>query len=125
MPYPQNQHHRDDSIWRTSMHGRLRTAAGSLPGPDDGAILAHQALVGVIAIDLSLKYKLDPSKIGREIVRIGNVLKRLGKEFIDRVTENAAQGSVDPEPSAVGSDVCDSNRRMVERGSEPRLAVAC
>jgi len=27
--------------------------------------------------------------------------------------------------SCVGSEVCDSNRGMVERGPEPRLAVAC
>jgi len=93
-----------------------RHAADSVPGPDDRAILAHVAFLDVMAVDLSLAHKLDLDKIGREIVRIGNVLERLGKEFIGRVAESAAQGSVHPEPSAVGSDVCHSNRRRVERG---------
>ncbi|HKD31778.1 MAG TPA: hypothetical protein VKC66_38460 [Xanthobacteraceae bacterium] len=52
------------------------------------------------------------------------IAERLGKEFIDRVAENAAQGSVHPEPPAVGTDVCDPNCRVVERGPEPRLAIA-
>src|SRR5262249_3498420 len=93
--------------------------------PDDRAVLAKVASLGVIAVDLSLAHKLDSGKISREIVRIGNVLERLGQEFIDRVAENTAQGSINPEPPAVGSDMCDSNRCVVERGTEPRLAVAC
>src|SRR5258708_24097072 len=36
---------------------------------------------------------LELGKIGREIVRMGNVAERLGKEFIDRVPENAAERS--------------------------------
>src|SRR5262250_818604 len=96
-----------------------------LPAPDDRAVLAHVALVHVIAVDLSLAHKLDFSNFSREIIRIGNVLERLGKKFIYRIAEDAAQHSVDPEPPAIGSDVCDSNRRIFERGPEPRLAVAC
>jgi hypothetical protein len=77
----------------------------------------------VIATDLSLAHKLDLSDFGREIVRVGNVLERLGKKFIDRVADNAAKGFVDPEPSAVGSGVRDADRRVLERGPEPGLAL--
>src|SRR6267378_5215458 len=88
-------------------------------------VLAEVARLHFIAVDLSLAHKLELGEIGREIVRMGNVAERLGKEFIDRVAENAAEGSVHPEPPAVGTDVCDSNCRVVEPCPEPGLAVAC
>src|SRR6266436_1452859 len=99
-------------------------AADCLPAPDDRAILAHIALLHFIAVDFSLADKLKFANIGREIVRIGNAVERLGKKFIGRVAENAAQGSVHPDPSAVGTYVCDSSCRVVERGPVPGLAVA-
>jgi hypothetical protein len=100
-------------------------ATDSLPGPDDRAVLAHVALLHFIAVDRSLAHKLKLGKIGSEIIGVGNVAKRLGKEFIDRVTENATKSFVHPEQLTFATDVFNSNRRVVESGPEPGLAVAC
>jgi hypothetical protein len=98
-------------------------AADSLPDPNDRAVLPQVTLVHDVALDLSLARKLDLSNFGREIIRVGNVLERLGKKLIGWPADNAAQGLVDPEPTAIGSGVCDADRRVLEHGPEPRLAL--
>src|SRR6266478_7336262 len=101
----------------------LAHAADRQPGPDDRSILARVALVQAIAVDRPVEHALDLGKIGRKIVRVGDVLQRPGDEFIEWVAENAAQRLIGPEPPEVRAKVCDTNRRILERGTEPRLAV--
>jgi hypothetical protein len=40
---------------------------------------------------------------------VGNVPKRLGMKFLGWVGDNAAQDFVDSEPSAIESDVCNTD----------------
>ena len=54
---------------------------------------------------------------------MGDVLQRLGEEFIERVAENTAQRLVGPEPPEVRAEVCNPDRCILERSAEPRLAV--
>src|SRR5258708_28193304 len=89
----------------------------------DPSCLAEIALGKAVAVDRSVEHALDLGKIGREIVWVGDVLQRLGDEFIERVAENAAQRLVGPEPPEVRAEVCNTDRRILERGAEPRLAV--
>jgi hypothetical protein len=60
---------------------------------------------------------------GRWIVRVGDVLERLSREFIGRIAKNAAHRFVDPEPPALGRDKTNTDWCIIERDPEPRLAV--
>src|SRR5260370_38780464 len=91
-------------------------AADGPPGPDDCAVLVQVALIRrVIAVDLVEAHRLKTCNTGREIVRVDDVLERLGCEFISRIAEKAARRFVDPEKPAVRCDVYNTDRRVLER----------
>jgi hypothetical protein len=75
----------------------------------------------IVALDLSRVHLLHLGKLGCEIILMGDVLQRLGDEFINRVSENSAKRLVGPQPSEVGAKVCNADRRVLERSPEPRF----
>src|SRR5215831_207443 len=84
--------------------------------PDRRAVLTHVAFFHFVAVDLPTSKALVLCKAGLEIVRMSDVLLRLGDEFIGRITNDAGESPVDPEPFFdIGAEVGDADPGIFER----------
>jgi hypothetical protein len=66
---------------------------------------------------------LETGNTGREIIRMDDVLERLGREFHRPNSRKAVPRFSDPEQPAFRGDVYDTDRRVLERDAEPCLAA--
>src|SRR5215208_4144342 len=62
-------------------------------------------------------------RISLEIVRVGQVLERLGQQFVFRVAEDATEGAVNLQEASFWGDQRHADRGTVEGASESLLAL--
>jgi hypothetical protein len=81
------------------------------------------ALLHLVGLDLTRQDLAELVEVGLQVVRVGDVLECALQQLGLAVADDLAQGAVDLEPAAVGSDQRDADRCLVEGFAEARLGL--
>src|SRR5664280_3141196 len=91
--------------------------------PGRRPVLPDVALLHRERLDLSGQYPADVLHVGLEVRGMRDLLERPREQLLARVAHHLAEPSIDPEKAAVGPDMDDADRGLLERGPEPLFAL--